>query len=182
VDARHGIRYTVYIRCIWQGNHVIYGHTRCVPTVLANPTHLCCVELKYQHPSKGSLIPNLSCSTHPTILIPHTLVSSALYCMELKPHHPSKRSHTPNHSALPHVLVSVGLADPTHQYFVDLKPQHSSKRSHTPNHSAFPHALVSSVWCGAEIPALQQQRLSHTKALLFRRRLFDLQCVELDLQ
>jgi succinate dehydrogenase flavin-adding protein (antitoxin of CptAB toxin-antitoxin module) len=32
--------YTVYIRCFWQKNHQIYGHIRCIYTVLANPTHL----------------------------------------------------------------------------------------------------------------------------------------------
>jgi hypothetical protein len=31
--------YTVYIRYFWQGNHQIYGHTRCIYTVLANPTY-----------------------------------------------------------------------------------------------------------------------------------------------
>ena len=31
--------YTVYVRFFWQGNHQIYGHIRCVYTVLANPTH-----------------------------------------------------------------------------------------------------------------------------------------------
>jgi hypothetical protein len=38
--------YTVYIRYFWQGNHKIYGHIRCIYTVLANPTHIlryrCC--------------------------------------------------------------------------------------------------------------------------------------------
>jgi len=29
--------YTVYIRYFWQGNHQIYGHIRCIYTVLANP-------------------------------------------------------------------------------------------------------------------------------------------------
>jgi len=32
--------YTVYIRYFWQGNHQIYGHIRCIYTVLANPTHV----------------------------------------------------------------------------------------------------------------------------------------------
>jgi len=32
--------YTVYIRYYWQGNHEIYGHIRCIYTVLANPNHL----------------------------------------------------------------------------------------------------------------------------------------------
>jgi len=31
--------YTVCIRYFWQGNHQIYGHIRCIYTVLANPTH-----------------------------------------------------------------------------------------------------------------------------------------------
>jgi len=29
--------YTVYIRYFWQENHQIYGHIRCIHTVLANP-------------------------------------------------------------------------------------------------------------------------------------------------
>jgi len=32
--------YTVYIRCFWQGNHQIYGHIRCIYTVLANPNYV----------------------------------------------------------------------------------------------------------------------------------------------
>ena len=31
--------YTAYIRYFWQGNHQIYGHIRCIYTVLANPKH-----------------------------------------------------------------------------------------------------------------------------------------------
>jgi len=31
--------YTVCIRYLWQGNHQIYGHIRCMYTVLANPTN-----------------------------------------------------------------------------------------------------------------------------------------------
>jgi len=31
--------YTVYIRYVWQGKYKIYGHIRCIYTVLANPTH-----------------------------------------------------------------------------------------------------------------------------------------------
>jgi hypothetical protein len=33
--------YTGYIWCFWQGNHQIYGHIRCIYTVLANPMHVC---------------------------------------------------------------------------------------------------------------------------------------------
>ena len=32
--------YTVYIRYFWQGNHQIYGHIRCIYTVLANPKYV----------------------------------------------------------------------------------------------------------------------------------------------
>jgi hypothetical protein len=31
--------YTVYIRYFWQENHQIYGHIRCIYTVLANPNN-----------------------------------------------------------------------------------------------------------------------------------------------
>jgi len=31
--------YTVYIRCFWQEIHQIYGHIRCIYTVLANPVY-----------------------------------------------------------------------------------------------------------------------------------------------
>jgi len=30
---------TVYIRYFWQGNHQMYGHIRCIYTVLANPKY-----------------------------------------------------------------------------------------------------------------------------------------------
>ena len=30
----------MYIRYFWQGNHRIYGHIRCIYTVLANPTYV----------------------------------------------------------------------------------------------------------------------------------------------
>ena len=31
--------YTVYIRCFWQASPEIYGHIRCIYTVLANPIY-----------------------------------------------------------------------------------------------------------------------------------------------
>ena len=34
-----GLAKTIYILYFWQGNHQIYGHIRCIYTVLANPTH-----------------------------------------------------------------------------------------------------------------------------------------------
>jgi len=36
--------YTVYIRYFWQRNHQIYGHLRCIYTVLANPTYFLSVK------------------------------------------------------------------------------------------------------------------------------------------
>ena len=45
--------YTVYIRYFWQGNHQIYGHIRCIYTVLANPsTNPCWIWLKLAEPQK----------------------------------------------------------------------------------------------------------------------------------
>jgi len=32
--------YTAYIRYSWQGYHQMYGHIRCIYTVLANPMHV----------------------------------------------------------------------------------------------------------------------------------------------
>ena len=36
----------MYIRYLWQGNHQIYGHIRCIYTVLANPKHCLCATFK----------------------------------------------------------------------------------------------------------------------------------------
>ena len=33
--------YMVYLRYFWQGNYQIYGHIRCIYTVLANPAYMC---------------------------------------------------------------------------------------------------------------------------------------------
>jgi len=38
-NYNYNIIYTVYIRYLWQGNQQMYGHMRCIYTVLANPTH-----------------------------------------------------------------------------------------------------------------------------------------------
>ena len=32
--------YPAYVRYFWQGNHQLYGHVRCVYTVLTNPSHI----------------------------------------------------------------------------------------------------------------------------------------------
>jgi hypothetical protein len=40
--------YTVYIRYFWQGNHQIYGHIRCIYTVLANPKYMVTSLHKYR--------------------------------------------------------------------------------------------------------------------------------------
>jgi hypothetical protein len=34
--------YTVFVRYCWQENHQIYGHIRCIYTVLANPRYVRC--------------------------------------------------------------------------------------------------------------------------------------------
>jgi hypothetical protein len=38
--------YTVFIRYFWQGNHQIYGHIRCIYTVLANPIYIYTVYIR----------------------------------------------------------------------------------------------------------------------------------------
>ena len=38
--------YPVYTRFFWQGDHQIYGQTRCIYTVLANPTHLASTRIR----------------------------------------------------------------------------------------------------------------------------------------
>ena len=40
VGQSHIYTYTVHVRFFWQGDHQIYGHVRCMFTVLANPTYL----------------------------------------------------------------------------------------------------------------------------------------------
>jgi hypothetical protein len=35
-----GLARTIYMRYFWQGNHRIYGHIRCIYTVLANPMYM----------------------------------------------------------------------------------------------------------------------------------------------
>jgi len=41
----HNHMYTVYIRYFWQVHHHIYGHKRCIYTVLANPKNKYCFTL-----------------------------------------------------------------------------------------------------------------------------------------
>jgi hypothetical protein len=50
--------YAVNKRCFWQGNHQVYGHIRCVYTVLANPTK---VSFNVRQQSLNSLGSRLSC-------------------------------------------------------------------------------------------------------------------------
>jgi len=45
--ARTMCIYTVYVRYFWQGNHHIYGHIRCIYTVLANPSYTLCMHGKH---------------------------------------------------------------------------------------------------------------------------------------
>jgi len=46
--------YTVHIRYFWQGNHQIYGHIRCIYTVLANPTHVHVHQQRFIRMSSGN--------------------------------------------------------------------------------------------------------------------------------
>jgi len=39
IIGRVGHIYTVYLWYLWQGNHQIYGHVRCIYAVLANPNY-----------------------------------------------------------------------------------------------------------------------------------------------
>jgi hypothetical protein len=48
--------YTVYIRCLKQGNHHTYGHIRCVYRVLANTIH-----------TQVSMCTNVLIQTQPTL-------------------------------------------------------------------------------------------------------------------
>jgi hypothetical protein len=41
--------YTVYMQYFWQGPHQIYGHIRCIHTILANPKHVVCPPYLLQH-------------------------------------------------------------------------------------------------------------------------------------
>jgi len=51
--------YTVYIRYFWQGNHQLYGHIRCIHTVLSSPTHTGALHVKLHlagpHPKLGQI-------------------------------------------------------------------------------------------------------------------------------
>jgi hypothetical protein len=51
---------TVYIRHYWQGTHQIYGHTRRIYTILANPNHCCSWSGRFVHFSTGFFFYTLS--------------------------------------------------------------------------------------------------------------------------
>jgi hypothetical protein len=42
IRVGHNYIFTVYIRYFWQRNHQMYGHIRCIYTVLANPDYDAC--------------------------------------------------------------------------------------------------------------------------------------------
>ena len=49
--------FMVYTRCFWQGNHLIYGHIRCMLSAQANPGHSpleCCCCMCEGIPSRPS--------------------------------------------------------------------------------------------------------------------------------
>ena len=56
--------YMVYIRCFWQGNHQIYGHIRCIYTVLASPTYTVLAKNKDENPDSASLCSLANPHTH----------------------------------------------------------------------------------------------------------------------
>jgi len=62
-----GLARTLYIRCthgiVWQGNHQIYGHMRCINTVLANPTCITSPVQKSNHIFFQIIVP--PCITSP---------------------------------------------------------------------------------------------------------------------
>jgi hypothetical protein len=78
--------YTVYIRYFWQGKHQIYGHIRCIYTVLAN--FIQTVHLRYigiLHPHLRTILTiasSLSCHTNITSTVYWYIASSKLtrYC------------------------------------------------------------------------------------------------------
>jgi hypothetical protein len=57
--------YTVYVRYFWQGNYQIYGHIRCIYTVLANPIHT--VFLAENSQNAGSYTVYIHCSSQPYV-------------------------------------------------------------------------------------------------------------------
>ena len=58
--------YTVCIRYFWQGNHQIYGHIRCIYTVLASPTNMVdnYVHLRFIQALHTGFTDNLQGNTH----------------------------------------------------------------------------------------------------------------------
>ena len=64
VDPNH--IYTVYIRYLWQEHHQIYGHIRCIHTVLANPINK--RSLGQGHPSSTELAASLRDADQPANL------------------------------------------------------------------------------------------------------------------
>ena len=97
--------YTVYIRYSWQGNHQIYGHIRCIYTVLADPTNLLCVGQR-----------QCQASTYRCIKIPHPNHNCALStarCTQPLPTPPPPRCTQPLptsqrctlHSATPNITT-----------------------------------------------------------------------------
>jgi hypothetical protein len=81
--------YTVYIRYFWQGNHQIYGHIRCIYTVLANPEYM-------QRPSTPSLWALKGSSLQPAHLTTHVSWCTRERRTDAWPHltgHPNNTRH-----------------------------------------------------------------------------------------
>jgi hypothetical protein len=75
--------YSVNIRYFWQGNHQIYGHIRCIYTVLANPTNDPCTHAAHVRHHLFCWLAAPAPSGIPTVYITCT-----------KHTHPHSHSHT----------------------------------------------------------------------------------------
>jgi len=81
--------YTVYIRYVWQGFHQIYGHIRCIYTVLANPTN-----------KSQCLVPQLLLNFRRQVKSSSTSIPS---------HLPSPNTYNAPSASLPNLKVAIQL-------------------------------------------------------------------------
>ena len=110
--------YTVYIRYFWQGNHRIYGHIRCIYTVLANPTYVlkfCTTNVATPHCTSST-----SSAGRPAA---GTLLKSLLTCVFLhnEPHHSTSPTKSAGKPAARTLLKSLLTC-----VFLHNEPHHST--------------------------------------------------------
>ena len=107
--------YTVYIRYSWQGNHQIYGHIRCIYTVLADPTNLLCVGqrqcqastyrcIKIPHPNHNCALSTARC-TQPLPTPPPPRCTQPLPTSQRCTLHSATPNSTTLHSATPNITT-----------------------------------------------------------------------------